>query len=202
MKLRLRSGSKKGTSRKELQAEETVAVVAAPVVNGTPENLIVKELSVTFAVFDRNADGRISKAELGDVLSSLGEELSELELDELMAKVDGDGDGYIDLGEFISFHTEKRSGRAGDDSSRALSAGGDGVEWSEEKRALLAAFDVFDVDKDGYICAEELRRVMCSLGDEHTSLAECRHMISCVDKDGDQKVDFSEFQCLMMSGAV
>jgi calcium-binding protein CML len=187
MKLRLRSRSKRSSRR----IEETVVVVAST------ESLHVKELTATFVVFDRDADGRISKSELGAVLSSLGDELNESELDELMAKVDGDGDGHIDLQEFISFHTEK-SGRASD-ASQASSTGR--VEWSEETLALQAAFDVFDANKDGYISPEELRRVMCSLGDEHISLAECRHMISCVDTDGDDKVDFTEFQCLM-SGAV
>jgi calcium-binding protein CML len=38
---------------------------------------------------------------------------------------------------------------------------------------------------------------MRSLGDKQTSLAKCRHMINCVDKDGDSMVDFNEFQCLM-----
>jgi calcium-binding protein CML len=167
MKLRLRSRSKRSSRR----IEETVVVVAST------ESLHVKELTATFVVFDRDADGRISKSELGAVLSSLGDELNESELDELMAKVDGDGDGHIDLQEFISFHTEK-SGRASD-ASQASSTGR--VEWSEETLALQAAFDVFDANKDGYISPEELRRVMCSLGDEHISLAECRHMISCVD---------------------
>lgn len=182
MKLKLSRGrSKKRSTRGEVVT--------------SPEALLVKELTATFAVFDRDAKGRISKSELSTVLSSLGDDLNDAELDELMAKVDDDGDGFIDLHEFITFHTEK-SPRASD-ASQASSAGGDSVEWSEATDALQAAFDVFDVNKDGYISAEELRRVMCSLGDKHTSLADCRHMINCVDKNGDHKVDFTEFRCLM-----
>jgi len=183
MKLKLRSRSKRSSSRKE--AEVVV----------DPPSPLVKELSATFVVFDRDSDGRISKSELGAVLSSLGDNLSDSELDELMAKVDGDGDGFIDLQEFIDFHTQK-SGRTSDASQSSSNSS----EWSEEKDALQAAFDVFDTNKDGFISAEELRRVMCSLGDEHTSLAECLHMINCVDKDGNQMVDFTEFQDLMTRG--
>lgn len=38
---------------------------------------------------------------------------------------------------------------------------------------------------------------MWSLGDKKASLAECRHMINCVGKDGDHMVNFNEFQCRM-----
>lgn len=188
MKLRLRSRSKRSSSRKEGNAV---------VENIDTRSPLVKELTATFVVFDRDADGRISKSELKTVLSCLGDDLSDSELDELMAKVDGDGDGFIDLQEFIDFHTQTKSGRTSD-ASQSSSSSTD--ELDEEKLALQAAFDVFDANKDGFISAEELRRVMCSLGDEHTSLAECLHMIHCVDQDGNEMVDFTEFQVLMSGG--
>lgn len=187
MKLKLRSLSRR--SSRSLSSKEGEPAVD----NRSP---LVKELTASFVVFDRDADGRISKSELGIVLSSLGDNLSDLELDELMTKVDGDGDGFIDLQEFIDFHTQK-SGRASDASQSSSSSS----EWSEETDALHAAFDMFDTNKDGFISAQELWRVMCSLGDQHTSLEECLHMIDCVDKDGNQMVDFSEFQDLMSGGA-
>jgi calcium-binding protein CML len=159
---------------------------------------LVKELTATFKVFDKDGDGRISKSELGVVLRSLGDDLSDDELDEVVEKVDRDGDGFIDLEEFVSFHTGRASTASSDEYSvsRTPSKSGDGAS-SDEKCALQAAFEVFDVDKNGFISAEELQRVMRSLGDKQTSLAECRHMINCVDKDGDSMVDFNEFQCLM-----
>lgn len=130
------------------------------------------------------------------MLCSPGDDLKDSELDELMAKVDGDGDGFIDLQEFIGFHTQKNA-RTSDDSHSSSSSMD---EADEEKYALQAAFDVFDANKDGFISAEDLRRVMCSLGDEHTSLAECSQMIDSVDNDGNQLVDFREFQVLMSGG--
>ena len=150
---------------------------------------LVKELTATFNVFDQDGDGRISRSDLGDVLRSLGDQMSDDELDEVLVKVDGDGDGFIDLGEFISFHTAVHA--------RASSVSQTSGSGSDETHALQAAFEVFDADRNGFISAEELQTVMRSLGDKHTSLAECRHMIECVDKDGDNMVDFNEFQCLM-----
>ncbi|XP_027914707.1 probable calcium-binding protein CML30 [Vigna unguiculata] len=59
-----------------------------------------------------------------------------------------------------------------------------------------AAFDVFDENKDGFIEARELQRVLCSLGLEK-DLMECQKMINAVDKNGDELVDRTEFQRIM-----
>jgi calcium-binding protein CML len=113
-------------------------------------------------------------------------------------KEDGDGDGFIDLQEFISLYAGRASTASrGDAISRTPSKSGSDGASSNEKCALQAAFEVFDVDKNGFISTEELQRVMRSLGDKQTSLAKCRHMINCVDKDGANMIDFHEFQCLM-----
>lgn len=179
MKLKLRSRSKRGSRDAE------------NVVDADSVSELVKELTATFGVFDRDSDGRISRSELGTVLTALGDDLNDSELDELMSRVDGDGDGFIDLQEFIAFHTEKGSPATSPFHARSAQS------CRQENDDLQSAFDVFDADKNGFISAEELQRVMRSLGDNNTSLAECRHMINCVDKDGDHMVNFLEFQCLM-----
>lgn len=168
-----------------------------------PSAVLVKELTATFKVFDKDGNGKICKSELGDVLRSLGDDLTDCELDEVMAKLGGD-DGCINLQQFISFHTDKPAGAA---VSRSSSTGSRRTHQADEiddpeVAALKSAFAVFDIDKNGFISAEELQRVMFTLGDKHTSLDECRHMINCVDKDGNQMVDFSEFRSLMSGTSV
>ncbi|KAL0372750.1 UNVERIFIED_CONTAM: putative calcium-binding protein CML25 [Sesamum calycinum] len=64
---------------------------------------------------------------------------------------------------------------------------------------LKDAFKVFDIDKNGYITAEELQDVLQSLGEECT-LAECEKMISGVDSDGSGTINFDEFKVMMMKG--
>lgn len=157
--------------------------------------VLVKELTATFRVFDKDGNGKISKEELGEVLRSLGDNLTDCELDEVMANLGGD-DGCIDLPQFITFHTNKTP------VSSSSSGASDAEDEDPEMAALRSAFAVFDVDKNGFISAEELQRVMRTLGDKHTSLEECRHMISCVDRDGNQMVDFSEFRSLMSGTSV
>ncbi|XP_024392540.1 calmodulin-like protein 3 [Physcomitrium patens] len=148
---------------------------------------VVKDLEDVFKLFDRNGDGKISKAELGTVLHLLGDTLTDAELDQMIRDVDVDGDGAIDLQEFIKLNVEFLDVKP--------SAGGE--NGSSDVEGLRSAFSVFDSDKDGFISAGELHRVLSSLGDDKSSLDDCQYMISCVDADGDQLVDFNEFQRLM-----
>jgi calcium-binding protein CML len=142
-----------------------------------------KELTETFKYFDKNGDGRISAVELGLVLRSLGIASSHEELEAMVREVDCDNDGFIDLGEFIKLNklTQEATG--------------------DEHKTMAAAFDVFDINKDGYISAAELHRVLSGLG-EVLTVEDCHVMIRNVDRNGDMLVDFSEFKYLMQDTRV
>lgn len=99
----------------------------------------------------------------------------------MIREVDADGDGFIDLQEFIELNTKD-------------------VGYEEVLENLRDAFKVFDIDKNGSITAEELQNVLGSLGEEST-MAECRKMISGVDVDGDGMISFDEFKVMMMRGS-
>ncbi|KAK9989759.1 hypothetical protein SO802_029998 [Lithocarpus litseifolius] len=55
-----------------------------------------------FKSFDANGDGKISSAELGDALKTLGSVTAE-EVKRMMAEIDADGDGFISFQEFTEF---------------------------------------------------------------------------------------------------
>ncbi|KAI4307637.1 hypothetical protein L6164_030805 [Bauhinia variegata] len=60
-----------------------------------------------FKRFDTNGDGKISAAELGDSLKTLGSVTAD-EVQNMMAEIDTDGDGFISYEEFTDFARANR----------------------------------------------------------------------------------------------
>ncbi|KAG6496449.1 probable calcium-binding protein CML18 [Zingiber officinale] len=136
-------------------------------------------------VFDRynaNGDDRISASELDDILRALGSTASPAEIRDMIAEMDTDGDGFVDLQELVDFHRR-------------------GVGCAGVDKELREAFDVYDPDGNRLISAEELHRVLKQLG-EKCSVKDCTRMIGSVDEDGDGNVNFEEFKRMMAKGGV
>ncbi|KAG4190542.1 hypothetical protein ERO13_A07G037700v2 [Gossypium hirsutum] len=155
----------------------------------------VVELKRVFATFDKNGDGFITKQELRESLKNIRVLMTEKEVEDMVVKVDANGDGLIDFDEFCILCQTMDGGT---DASGTRLKEDDGMNGEEE---LKEAFDVFDKDKDGLISFEELGSVLFSLGlKEGNKLQDCKAMIRKVDIDGDGMVNFDEFKKMMRSG--
>lgn len=130
-----------------------------------------------FQMFDKDGNGQIDNKELMILMQAIGQNPSKAEVEDMIHEVDSDGNGTIDFDEFI-FLMEKY---------------GKDVKVEEQ---LRAAFVVFDKDKDGFISAEELKKVMMNLG-EKMSEDEVADMIAEADLDGDGVIDYEEFIAMM-----
>lgn len=152
------------------------------------------ELKSVFATFDKNGDGFITKQELRESFKNIRIFMTEKEVEEMVVKVDTNGDGLIDFEEFcILCKAIGVRDQGGDDEKEGQQDGGEGD--------LKEAFDVFDKDKDGLISVEELGLMLCSLGlKEGGRVEDCKEMIRKVDMDGDGMVNFDEFKRMMMRG--
>ena len=123
------------------------------------------ELEQVFKKFDVNGDGKISASELGSIMGSLGHPATEEALKKMIVEVDTDGDGFIDLNEFVELNTK-------------------GVDFDEAMENLKDAFSVYDMDGNGVISADELQKVMRSLGDGFfffffLGVVSCIGFVSC-----------------------
>lgn len=157
-----------------------------------------EELRQIFATFDKNSDGFITKQELRESLKNIRVFMTDRDLEEMVVKVDSNGDGLIDFDEFCLL-CDSLIGQ--DEHSGERGKGGGDPEAEEEDEELKEAFEVFDKDKDGLISVEELGLVLCSLGlKEGKKMEDCKEMIKTVDMDGDGTVNFNEFKKMMKGG--
>jgi len=144
------------------------------------------ELGSLFAAFDKDADGRISAAELRLCMrAALGEDVTAEDAEALVASVDADGDGLLDEGEFARL-------------VRAEAAGGEEEEERRRRRGLVAAFGMYAVEGEGRITPASLRRMLSRLG-ARREVDDCRAMIRRFDLDGDGVLSFHEFEIMMMN---
>ncbi|KAL3781442.1 hypothetical protein ACHAW5_001519 [Stephanodiscus triporus] len=72
-----------------------------------------------------------------------------------------------------------------------------GEEFSDKE--IISAFQAFDLDKNNYVGASEIRHVLLNIG-ERPSDEEVDEMIRMVDKNGDGQVAFDEFYRMVTGG--
>ena len=65
------------------------------------QNDLEEEIREAFRVFDQDGNGFISASELRHVMVSLGEKLTDIEVNEMIREADTDGDGQINYEEFV-----------------------------------------------------------------------------------------------------
>ena len=132
-----------------------------------------------FDHFDRDGNGAITTAELAELLRSLGKSGDPAEVAQLMASADLDRDGSIDFSEFLSL-----AGR-----------------WMRQplnEADLLAAFESFDGNSDGFLSADELYRALNALGLQCTH-ADADAKLQEADTDGDGMLTSEEFVRVVMA---
>ncbi|XP_052273949.1 calmodulin-beta-like isoform X2 [Dreissena polymorpha] len=139
----------------------------------------VKEFRTAFDMFDKDGDNTISARELGTVMRSLGQNPTEQELRDMINEVDMDGSQTIDFGEFCMMMLKR-------------------MNESNEDEELLDAFKVFDKDGNGYITADELKKVMTNLGEKMTD-EEVQEMLNEADENHDGQISYPEFVKMMNS---
>ncbi|EFC50789.1 flagellar calmodulin [Naegleria gruberi] len=138
----------------------------------------IAEFKEAFSLFDKDGDGTITTSELGTVMRSLGQNPTEAELHDMINEVDADGNGTIDFTEFLTMMAKK-------------------MKDTDNEEEIKEAFKVFDKDGNGFISAQELRHVMCNLGEKLTD-EEVDEMIREADIDGDNQINYTEFVKMMM----
>ena len=135
----------------------------------------IKKLKEEFDKIDVNKDGEISKEELIKCLESIyPSQEAKLRAENIFKEIDFNNDGSINFSEFLTVNIQK--------------------EKLLNEETLDRAFKMFDLDGNGYITIEELKKAMPL---EITTKSGWKKLVSEVDKDGDYQISSQEFKEMM-----
>ena len=145
--------------------------------NLTDEQII--EFREAFQAFDKDGSGSITTIELGTVMRSLGQNLNESEIKEIIDEVDEDKNGTIDFHEFLSLMARK-------------------MKILDKEDELLDAFKILDVDGTGKISKYQLRYIILSTETGFTG-NDIEELIKKTEIDDDGNIDLHDFIKVLMS---
>lgn len=128
----------------------------------------MRKLSDMFINLDKNGDGTLSKDEIEEGYDALGIP-APASLNELMKKLDGEGDGTINYIQFLAATQD----------------------WSclSQKKELEIAFKIYDIGGDGTLSLDELKQAIPGIKD-----SEWADFLSQADSNGDGLISLEELK--------
>ncbi|KAJ1833179.1 hypothetical protein IWW55_004574 [Coemansia sp. RSA 2706] len=102
----------------------------------------ISEFKEAFGIFDHNSDSIVDRDDLREMLSSLGQNVSDAYIDAMI----NEAPGPINFTMFLTLMGEHLNG-------------------TDSESEILAAFQAFDVDGNGLIDADDLRAALMHMGD-------------------------------------
>ncbi|KAL2234941.1 UNVERIFIED_CONTAM: putative calcium-binding protein CML16 [Sesamum indicum] len=144
----------------------------------------LKQLKDIFDRFDMDRDGSLTQLELAALLRSLGLRPTGDQVHILLAKMDANGNGFIEFEELVE---------------AILPDITEQVLINQEQ--LMKVFRSFDRDGNGYITAAELAGQMAKMGQPLT-YHELTEMMQEADTNGDGVISFNEFATVLARSAV
>ena len=133
------------------------------------------ECKEVFSLFDKQGKGTIATEDIVAVIRSLGENPTEVELQQIMGEVGVTENSELKFSQFLNV---------------LLKVMENGTKDTEEE--LRLAFKAFDYNGDGYINADTLRYIMTALGDKWSE-EEADEIIKEIDVDENGQLNYEEF---------
>jgi len=134
---------------------------------------VVGDVRASFDELDRDKSGYLEKNELVELLKRMGCSASNKNVDEVMEKLDSDGDGKISFDEFSNWYV---------------------VSEQRVEAEMGRAFKALDEDNSGFIEAKELKTLFGRLGIVIDSEEEIKQIISELDKTGSGSISQEDFE--------
>jgi calmodulin len=141
----------------------------------------LQEFRDIFTLADREANGHINKAQLGELLETLGIDATAEELDLMLKEIDEDGSGLIEFDEFVSIMSRK-------------------VNASYSADQVKRAFKTFEgVSPDGYVRADFLVKALCTYGKDKMTEEQAAELVSQMESDPSGLINYKHYVDIMMT---
>jgi Ca2+-binding EF-hand superfamily protein len=175
----------------------------------------IKDFRKQFKRFDVDHSGELAEDELKALFEEHGDELSQEQLEKMVAEVDLDGTGSVDFCEYVGMLHK----RLYDDDPNEVIDGADSEEYESEEddsddetyRVDLEVeayftdqqlsdfkkqFKQIDDDKSGHLDEDEMKMLIDALGIP-ADRNKVHEMMEEIDVDGTGSIDFNEFVTMM-----
>jgi len=130
----------------------------------------MEDLKAAFKMFDKNNDGHISSQELKEVLSTMGLDPSEEQMNQLLSEAGVNHDSNLNFNDFVKMMASEL----------------------ENQSSLMNRYE-----NEDFITVAELKHVMLALG-EDLSEHDLQEMIEEADINGDGKLNYKEFVAMIV----
>ena len=136
-----------------------------------------EQIKEAFNLFDADGSGAVDLEEMTLAMKGLGFDIPKNELLDMVKAIDKDGNSLIEFDEFEKMVTEKMTQR-------------------DSPQEVLKAFNLFDLDKSGFVTVQNMIDVTRMLG-ETTGADVLKDFIKEADTDKDGKLSFKEWEAVM-----
>ena len=126
----------------------------------------LNQIRETFALFDQNNDGYITKQEFTTLLRALGKNLTDLEITNIIQQADIQNDA-IDFDKFVILLNQ--------------------ITPKDTQQDLINAYELFDPENNGFIKVQEFKHIMTNLGEKLNEL-EINNIIQELDSNNEGKI--------------
>ena len=140
-----------------------------------------KELKEAFDFFDKDGSGSIDAKEISTVLNQLGHKSTAVELGDMMTSIDKNQDNSVSFDEFCVL----------------IKASSKFELKQNDQDDLKEQFRLFDLDGNGSISPDELKKVMATMG-EKISDAEIDELLQKYDLNKNGAIEYHEFVKYML----
>ena len=137
-----------------------------------PKEKVIAKYRTAFAVYEDEEAGKISTADLGNVMRAVGQYITEEEMQKIVKEFGDEKKSFLNFSDFLNI-IEGRN------------------EYIDNEDEVLAAFKVFDVDDTGFVSAAELKDALTSLGEKLT-IEEVEELFSEGEIDDNGCINYYE----------